>query len=55
MKYRFKIVETYNKIVEIEAESKDDAFEMVRENYDSGEIKLDAADDFYDYEIYSNN
>jgi hypothetical protein len=47
MKYIFKIIETYSKSVEIEAESEDKAF-----SYEAGEIKFDPADDFDEYEIY---
>ena len=52
MKYFFKIIETYSKRVEIEAESEDEAFEKVCEKYEAGEIKFDTADDFDEYEIY---
>ncbi len=52
MKYNFKIIETYSKSVEIEAESENEAFEKIRDSYESGEIKFDAADDFVDWEIY---
>lgn len=52
MKYIFKIIETYSKSVEIEAESEDKAFEKARESYEAGEIKFDPADDFDEYEIY---
>jgi hypothetical protein len=40
MKYIFKIIETYSKSVEIEAESEDKAFEKVRESYEAGESSL---------------
>lgn len=52
MKYSFKIIETYSKSVEIEAESEDEAFEKVRCSYEAGEIKFDVADDFEEWEIY---
>ncbi len=52
MKYNFKIIETYSKRVEVEAESKEEAFEKVRKSYESGKIKFDAADDFDEWEIY---
>ena len=55
MKCVFKIVETYSKRIEIETESKDEAFEIVRENYESGRIKLDVADDFDEWEIFPDN
>jgi len=37
MQYSFKIIETYSKSVESEAESEDEAFEKVRNNYEAGE------------------
>ena len=52
MMYNFKVIETYSKNVEIEAESKDKAFDLVRKKYEAGEIKFDPADDFAEYEIY---
>ncbi|MBR1593782.1 MAG: hypothetical protein IJ659_03325 [Alloprevotella sp.] len=52
MKYSFKIIETYSKNVELEAESEDEAFEKVRESYEVGEIKMDVADDFDEWEIF---
>ena len=52
MKCTFKIIETYSKSVEVEAESEDEAFEKVRNSYEAGEIKFDAADDFDEWEIY---
>ena len=55
MKYIFKIVETYSKRVEIEAESEDVAFEKLRENYEDGKVKLDVADDFDEWEIFPDN
>ena len=55
MKYIFKIVETYSKRLEIEADSKDEAFEKVRDNYENGLIKLDVADDFDEWEIFPDN
>ncbi len=52
MKYSFKIMETYSKSVEVEAESEDEAFEKVRDSYEAGEIEFDAADDFEEWEIF---
>ena len=52
MNYKFKIIETYSKSVEVDAETEDDAFEKVREKYEVGRIKLDAAEDFDEWEIY---
>ena len=44
MKYFFKIVETYSKSIEVEAESEDKAFEKARKSY--------TADDFDEWEVY---
>ena len=52
MNYKFKIIETFSKSVEVDAETEDDAFEKVRKKYEAGRIKLDAADDFDEWEIY---
>lgn len=52
MKYNFKIIETYSKSVEVEAESEDEAFEKVRNSYEAGEIMFDTAADFDEWEIY---
>ena len=53
MKYSFKIIETYSKSVEVEAESEDEAFEKVRDSYEAGEIEFDVADDFDEREYSS--
>lgn len=55
MKYRFKIIETYSKSVEIDAESEEEAFEKVRESYETGKLKIDIADDFDEWEIFPEN
>lgn len=52
MRYCFKIIETYSKSVEIEAESEDEAFEKARDSYEAGEIQFDTADNFDEWEIY---
>ena len=52
MIYKFKIVETYNKDVEIEAENEDKAREIIENNYMEGKIKFDSADNFSEWEIY---
>ena len=52
MKYNFKIIETYSKSVEVDAESEDEAFEIFHYSYVAGEILFDAADDFDEWEIY---
>ena len=39
-KYRFNVVETYSAMVEIEAESADDAFNSLKEKYEDDTDKL---------------
>lgn len=51
MKYRFKIIETLSKIVEVEADDSLSAFEAVEEMINSEEVVL-MADDFEGREIY---
>lgn len=51
MKYRFKIIETLSKIVEVEADNSDVAYEAVEEMMNSEEVVL-TADDFDGREIY---
>lgn len=51
MKYKFKIVETLSKIVEVEAEDIDSAYEEVEEMINTEEVVL-TADDFDGREIY---
>lgn len=51
MKYKFKIVETLSKIVEVEAEDIDSAYEEVKEMINTEEVVL-TADDFDGREIY---
>lgn len=51
MKYKFKIIETLSKIVEVEADDRDSAFEEVEEMINSEKIVL-TADDFEGREIY---
>ena len=50
-KYKFKIIETLSKIVEVEAEDSDSAYEKVEEMINCEEVVL-TADDFEDREIY---
>ena len=52
--YRFKVIETLSKDVEIEAEDYDSAFDKVEEMIDCEEIVL-TADDFESREIYPLN
>lgn len=51
MKYKFRIIETYSKVVEVEAENMDSAHEKVEEMINTEEITL-TNDDFEDIEIY---
>ena len=51
MKYRIKIIETLSKVVEVEAEDKDDAFEKVEDMVNCEDIVL-TADDFEGREFY---
>lgn len=50
-KYRIKVVETLSKVVEVEAENYDLAFEKVEEMVDCEEVVL-TADDFECREFY---
>ena len=50
-KYRIKVVETLSKVVEVEAENYDLAFEKVEEMVDCEEVVL-TADDFEGREFY---
>lgn len=50
-KYRIKVVETLSKVVEVEAEDKDDAFEKVEDTENCEDIVL-TADDFEGREFY---
>ena len=47
MKYRIKIIETLSKVVEVEADDYDSAFEKVEEMVNCEEVVL-TADDFED-------
>ena len=49
--YRFKVIETLSKDVEIEAEDYDSAYDKLEEMIDCEEIVL-TADDFESREIY---
>lgn len=51
MKYRIKVLETLSRIVEVEAEDKDTAFEKVEEMVNCEDIIL-TADDFEGREFY---
>lgn len=51
MKYRIKVVETLSKVVEVEDESEQAAFEKVEEMVNCEEIVL-SADDFEGREFY---
>lgn len=51
MKHKFKIIEILSKIVEVEADDIDSAYEKVEEMINCEEVVL-TADDFEDREIY---
>lgn len=51
MKCKFRIIETYSKVVEVEAENMDSAHGKVEEMINTEEIAL-TDDDFEDIEIY---
>ena len=51
MKYKFKIIETLSKIVEVETDDIDSAYEKVEEMINCEEVVL-TADDFEDRGIY---
>lgn len=50
MKYKFKIIETLSRIVEVESDDRDSAYEEVGEMINTEEFVL-TADDFEDREI----
>ncbi len=52
MKYQVKIIETLSRIVEVEAQSKDEAWDKVESQYRHSEIVLDESD-FDGYEIFN--
>ena len=54
MNYKFKIIETLSKIVEVEADDRDSAYNKVEEMINTEEIVL-TADDFDGREIYPVN
>ena len=50
MKIRVEITEVFQKIIEVEAESKSEAINKVKEQYYNDEIELDVSD-FIDTEL----
>lgn len=54
MKYKFKIIESLSKTVEVEADDRDSAYEKVEDMINTEEVVL-TADDFEDREIYPIN
>ena len=52
MKYKVKIVETLSRIVEVDAKNADDAWGIVKNEYDNENIVLDS-DDFDGVEFYN--
>lgn len=51
MKYNVKIIETLSRVVEVEAQNPDEAWDKVEAQWKRSEIVLDA-DDFDGHEIY---
>lgn len=51
MKYKFKVIETLSRIVEVEAENTETAYEIVEEMVNTEEVVL-TDDDFESREIY---
>lgn len=51
MKYKFRVIETLSKVVEVEAEDSDLSYEKVEEMINSEELVL-TADDFESRGIY---
>lgn len=51
MKYKFRVIETLSKVIEVEAEDSDLAYEKVEEMINSEELVL-TADDFESRGIY---
>lgn len=54
MKYNFKVIEILSKIVEVEADNRDSAYEKLEEMINCEEVVL-TADDFDGREIYPVN
>jgi hypothetical protein len=46
--YKFRLIETYSKVVSIEADSREEAFDMLDQKVSEGDI--DAMDNYDDYE-----
>lgn len=51
MKYKIKVIETLSKIVEVEADSEDAAFEKIQDMHANEDFVL-SADDFEGVEFY---
>lgn len=52
MKYKFKVIETLSKIVEVKADDIDSAYDKVEKMINSEDVVL-TADDFESREIYT--
>lgn len=55
MKYKVKVIETLEKIVEIEASTEQEAYDKADNMWGVGEITLISPDDIADHEIYIIN
>lgn len=54
MKYQYKIVETLARVIEIEADDSEKAWEKLEDMYYNGDVVL-SADDFENVEFYPIN
>jgi hypothetical protein len=50
-KYKYKIVETLERVITVEADSYDEGFSKLEDMHSNAEVVLDA-EDFTGYEIY---
>lgn len=55
MKYKVKVIETLEKVVEIEAANAQEAHDKAENMWSDGEITLISPDDMTDHEIYIIN
>lgn len=55
MKYKVKVIETLEKVVEIEASTEQEAHDKAENMWFEGEIALISPDDITDHEIYIIN
>lgn len=51
--FEFTLTETYSKTFIVRADNELEAYRLIREKYDNGDIVL-TADDFQEYDLYSS-